>query len=83
MLTQRELNQIKQLIKDCHISREFIAESMGVTLITLQNKLSGKNEFKASEVNILAEILGVQILTIFYPILKAKGVPQCQNLNLT
>ena len=46
-------------------TREDLADAMGMSSNTLRSKLSGKSEFKFSEVDKICEITGIEIASLF------------------
>ena len=49
--------KLKAAIAESGLNQEQIAEMLGVSLCTLNYKLNGTSEFKASEIKKLAELL--------------------------
>ena len=50
---------LTEAIKDSGLKKASIIEKMGISYSSLQRKISGRTEFKASEIGILKEILGL------------------------
>ena len=62
-----------ELFKAAYISKgytqEKLAEEIGMSLRTLNNKICGKQEFWASEVNTICKVLGIDVdgrMAIFF-----------------
>lgn len=53
------LKMLVNKIEESKISRNTIAESIGITRQGLYNKLDGKKEFKVSEINQLSKMLNL------------------------
>ena len=56
-MTNTEL--LKEKIKESGLKVTAIAEKTGINRVTLYNKISGKNEFTASEIVALSNLLGL------------------------
>ena len=54
-----DLNKLNRLIDESGYKKSYIADKLGLTLQGLINKLSGKYEFKVSEINKLADLLDI------------------------
>lgn len=52
--------KLKAAIAESGLNQEQIAEMLGVSLCTLNYKLNGTSEFKASEIKKLAELLKME-----------------------
>lgn len=50
---------LKEALQASGLKRTFIAEQMGLTVQTLNNKCSGKTEFTISEVNMMCHLLNL------------------------
>ncbi len=50
-------DKLRKLINDKGLKYGFIANKLGITVVSLQRKLDGIYDFKLNEVRILAEIL--------------------------
>ena len=50
---------LEEYIEKSGYKRAFIAEKLGITRFALQLKINNKSEFKASEIDILCELLKV------------------------
>lgn len=59
--------KLKALMVEFNYSRKQIADLLGINESTLKNKLSGKSDFKFTEVQVLANHFNVDI-NIFLPI---------------
>lgn len=69
--------KLQEYIKQSGLKRGFIAERLGITPYGLSMKITNKSEFKASEIDILCEILHIDVterMAIFF----AKSV-DCQS----
>lgn len=62
MVTDTKL--LNQLFDESGIKRGKIAESIGITREALWLKLNNKNEFKASEINALCDLLNINSLRV-------------------
>ncbi len=61
--------KLKAAIAESGLNQEQIAEMLGVSLCTLNYKLNGTSEFKASEIKKLAELLHLdadKVMKIFF-----------------
>lgn len=52
---------LEQYIEKSGYKRSYIAKQLGVTSYTLSMKIQNESEFKASEIGILCELLGIGI----------------------
>lgn len=52
---------LREKIAETGLKFNHIADSMGITRASLLNKISGKSEFKASEMASLTKILGLSL----------------------
>lgn len=52
-------NLLKAKIIEKNIKKKIIAEKLGISLTSLNYKLNNKTQFKASEIQILSEILNI------------------------
>lgn len=62
-------NKLKKKIKKSGLKKCFICEKLGISMHTLDNKISGKSEFKQSEIMILKDLLHLteeEALEIFF-----------------
>ena len=57
-----DTEMLKELISNSGMKYLYIAEQLGITRYSLQKKIENKNEFKASEVNRLCELLRINSL---------------------
>lgn len=53
----------RQRVKESGLKYSFLAENLGITTYALQLKIDNKNEFKASEVKVLCDLLHISKLT--------------------
>lgn len=53
------IEALDKRIRESGLKRKKIAESLGLTLAGLKKKTSGRSEFKASEVSLLCQLLGI------------------------
>lgn len=51
--------QLRQVIEDSGYKYSFIASKMGISSYSLQRKIENDNEFKASEIKVLSELLKI------------------------
>lgn len=51
--------KLKGRIVEMGMSRELLADKLGITRMSLNNKLNGKYDFKISEAGKLIEMLGI------------------------
>lgn len=51
---------LEQYIEKSGLKKSFIAEKLGITAYGFALKVSNKNEFKASEITILCELLKIR-----------------------
>ena len=56
-----DIERINGRIKTRKLSTAYIADFLGISRMSLYNKLNGRYEFKPSELNKLAELLGNDI----------------------
>ena len=52
---------LEQYIENSGYKRNFIAKQLGITSYTLAMKIQNVSEFKASEIDILCSLLGIDI----------------------
>ncbi len=50
---------LEEIIEASGLKKGYIAEKLGISRYGLSNKIANKNEFKASEINSLCEILNI------------------------
>jgi len=55
---------LNQLIQDSGLKKVFIADKVGLSPVGLHNCITGKAEFKASQINIMCDILGIKDLNL-------------------
>ena len=53
---------LRQIVRDSGLKYQYIAEKMGLSRFGLMKKIDGENEFKASEIENLCEILKIDSL---------------------
>lgn len=51
---------LQEIIAKSGFQKDYIAKSIGITVYSLAKKIRNENEFKASEINGLCEVLGIQ-----------------------
>lgn len=54
--------KLNKLIKKSGLKKSYIAKVLGVAPCTLSHKISNRRDFKASEINTLCTLLGVETL---------------------
>ena len=59
-MTNTEL--LSKLIKDSGLKLQFIAEKMGISRSSLNNKIQNRTEFRAGEIESLCSILGINTI---------------------
>ena len=59
-MTNKEL--LEKAIKDSGLKKSFIAEKIGLTPAGFYNCLNNRAEFKASQISILCDLLGIEDL---------------------
>lgn len=52
---------LEKYIEDSGYKRIYIAKKLGITAYGLALKISGKHDFKATEIKILISLLGIEI----------------------
>lgn len=57
-MTNRKL--LEDRIKQKGLKKGFLAEAIGVSRSTFCSQLCGKTEFKASQIRVLCELLGIE-----------------------
>lgn len=55
---------LNEIIKKSGLKKVYIAEKVGLTPPGLHNCVTGKSEFKASQINILCDLLGINDLEL-------------------
>lgn len=61
--------KLQAYIKKSGLKRGYIAEKLGITTYGLSMKITNKSEFKASEIDILCELLHIDVtdrMAIFF-----------------
>lgn len=53
---------LEQAIKDSGLKKAFLAEKVGLTPAGFYNCVNNKAEFRASQINILCDVLGIESL---------------------
>lgn len=59
-MTNTEL--LNQRIDESGLKKSYIAKALGIRTDTLSRKINNEREFKASEINTLCDILGIESL---------------------
>ena len=54
-----DTNALRQKIEQSGLKLQHIAKEMGITRFSLSNKLKSETEFKASEIRMMCQILGI------------------------
>ena len=57
--------ELNRLIEESAESKEGIASKLGISLSSLNNKIANRTEFKASEIDALQGILGLDTHSVF------------------
>ena len=65
---------LREIVEKSGLKYKFIAEKMGLSRFGLMKKIDNENEFKASEIEKLCEILGINSLEDREDIFFAKEV---------
>lgn len=55
----KKQNRLIALLRERHITRKALADRVGVSVKTINNKLSGRTPFQFWEVRILCDFLGL------------------------
>lgn len=55
---------LNELIQQKGLKKVFIAEKVGLSPVGLHNCITGKSEFKASQISILCDLLGIKDLEL-------------------
>lgn len=55
---------LNAVIKKSGLKKSFLAERIGLTRVGFSNCLSGKSEFKASQIAVLCELLDIRSLEL-------------------
>lgn len=53
-------DELEKIIASSGLKKEFIAEQLGITAMSLYNKINNIREFKASEIQKLSDILKIK-----------------------
>ena len=61
-MTNTEL--LNEIIKKSGLKKAFLAEKVGLTRVGFSNCLSGKAEFKASQIAVLCDLLDIRSLEL-------------------
>ena len=56
-----DTERLKERIKKSGLKMNYIAEQIGITREGLYNKINGKNDFKATEIAKLQDLLGLSL----------------------
>ena len=59
-MTNTEL--LNQRIDESGLKKSYIAKALGIRTDTLSRKINNEREFKASEINTLCDVLGIESL---------------------
>lgn len=54
-------NALRERIKQSGMKYRYVAERVGITPYALQRKIDNESEFKVSEVDVLADLLGLTL----------------------
>ena len=63
-----DTNLLNKKIKDARLSREYLADKLGISLYSLQKKINNNSEFKSQEITTLAKEINLtneEIIDIF------------------
>lgn len=52
---------LEEYIEKSGYKKSFLAKALGITAYALSMKINGKNEFKASEIDILCKLLNIGV----------------------
>lgn len=63
---------LEKTIKDSGLKKNYLAERLGISAFSFAKKIRNENEFKASEINVLCELLNIKNLEIKENIFFAK-----------
>lgn len=55
---------LNELIQQSGLKKMYIADKIGVTPVGLSNLIAGKSEFKASQINKMCDLLGIEDLAL-------------------
>lgn len=55
---------LNELIENSGLKKVFIAGKLGLTPVGLYNCITGKSEFKASQINMMCDLLGIEDLEL-------------------
>lgn len=51
--------ELKKIIKNSGLSKEYIADKLGICVYSLHKKINNQTEFKSGEIKILSDILNL------------------------
>lgn len=54
-----DVNRLKEVVRDSGLKKVYIAERLGITYQGYLKKENGENEFMASEIKMMQELLGL------------------------
>lgn len=54
-----DVNRLKEVVRDSGLKKVYIAERLGITYQGYLKKENGENEFMASEIKTIQELLGL------------------------
>lgn len=54
-----DVNRLKEVVRDSGLKKVYIAERLGITYQGYLKKENGENEFMASEIKTMQELLGL------------------------
>lgn len=55
---------LNKLIQEKGLKKVFLAEKAGMSAVSLHNCITGKSEFKASQIAVLCDLLGIKDLAL-------------------
>ena len=61
--------QLEKYIEKSGYKRSYLAKALGITSYSLALKINNKSEFKASEISVLSNVLGISVedrMSIFF-----------------
>lgn len=75
-----DTKELLKVIEESGLRKGFIAEKLGITTYSFQKKVENKTQFKAGEIKILCEILGINSLEEKERIFFAKEVDNVSTM---
>lgn len=57
-----DTEKLNKYIEDSGLKKTYIAKTLGIRVDTLSNKIANRAEFKATEINKLCSLLGIENL---------------------